>query len=204
MIRTLQILGFLLLGALLSPAQTSFPGDKELERICQGLVHSSSLVVVAVPPSQPDEIVDRAKLKAALAPGHVPDIAQLNDQIVGRLFNAKVVDVLKGEAAVKNGEVVKLFVSGGDMVSFDALNVVEPGKKAIFFLSRMSESDPRIKDAGVLPPQPKTMELLPLDVSALYKFTDENARSMMSSSPKTLKMVKKLIRDDSRTKPSRH
>ena len=201
MIRTLQILGFLLLGALLSPAQTSFPGDKELERMCQGLVRSSSLVVVAVPPSQPDEIVDRAKLKAALAPGHVPDIAQLNDQIVGRLFNAKVVDVLKGEGSVKNGEIVKLFVSGGDMVSFDALNVVEPGKEAIFFLSRMSESDPRLKDAGVLPPQAKTMELLPFDASGLYKFTDEKSWSMMSSSAKTLKIVKRAVHAHANPQP---
>src|SRR5207248_8095858 len=58
---------------------------------------------------------------------------------------------------------------------FDALNVVEPGKEAIFFLSRMSESDARLKDAGVLPPQAKTMELLPFDVSGLYKFTDEKS-----------------------------
>ena len=153
MIRAIQILGFLLLGPLLAPAQMSFPGDKERERICKELVRRSSLVVVAIPASQPDEIVDRAKLKAALAPGRVTDVAQLNDQVVGRRFYAKVVDVLKGEGAVKNGEIVKLFVSGGDMVSFDALNVVEPGKEAIFFLSRMSESDARLKDVGVLPPR---------------------------------------------------
>src|SRR5207253_1399420 len=196
-----QILGFLLLGALLSPAQTSFPGDKDVACICQGLVHRSSLVVVAVLPSQPAEIVDRAKLKAALAPGHVPDIAQLNDQIVGRLFNAKVVDVLKGEGSVKNGEIVKLFVSGGDMVSFDALNVVEPGKEAIFFLSRMSESDPRLKDVGVLPPQAKTMALLPFDVFGLYKFTNESSWSMMSSSAKTLKIVKRAVHAHSNPQP---
>jgi len=153
--KALQILSFLLLGPLLARAQMSFPGDKEREGICKELVRRSSLVVVAIPASQPDEIVDRAKFKAALAPGRVPDVAQLNGQVVGRLFNAKVVDVLKGEGSVKNGEIVKLFVSGGDVVSFDALNVVEPGKEAIFFLSRMSESDPRLKDVGVLPPRQK-------------------------------------------------
>jgi len=193
MIGAIQILGFLVLGPLLAPAQMSFPGDKERERICKELVRRSSLVVVAIPASQPDEIVDRAKLNAALAPGRVPDVAQLNDQVVGRRFYAKVVDVLKGEGAVKNGEIVKLFVSGGDMVSFDALNVVEPGKEAIFFLSRMSESDPRLKDVGVLPPQAKTMALLPFDVFGLYKFTDENSWSMMSSSAKTLKIVKRAV-----------
>ena len=199
--KALQILSFLLLGPLLARAQMSFPGDKEREGICKELVRRSSLVVVAIPASQPDEIVDRAKFKAALAPGHVPDVAQLNGQVVGRLFNAKVVDVLKGEGSVKNGELVKLFVSGGDVVSFDALNVVEPGKEAIFFLSRMSESDARLKDAGVLPPQAKTMELLPFDVSGLYKFTDEKSWSMMSSSAKTLKIIKRAVHAHSNPQP---
>ena len=199
--KALQILSFLLLGPLLARAQMSFPGDKERERICKELVRRSSLVVVAIPASQPDEIVDRAKFKAALAPGRVPDVAQLNGQVVGRLFNAKVVDVLKGEGSVKNGEIVKLFVSGGDMVSFDALNVVEPGKEAIFFLSRMSESDPRLKDVGVLPPQAKTMELLPFDASGLYEFTNENSWSMMSSSAKTLKIVKRAVHAHSNPQP---
>ena len=199
--KALQILSFLLLGPLLARAQMSFPGDKEREGICKELVRRSSLVVVAIPASQPDEIVDRAKFKAALAPGRVPDVAQLNGQVVGRLFNAKVVDVLKGEGSVKNGELVKLFVSGGDVVSFDALNVVEPGKEAIFFLSRMSESDARLKDAGVLPPQAKTMELLPFDVSGLYKFTDEKSWSMMSSSAKTLKIVKRAVHAHSNPQP---
>src|SRR2546430_5537872 len=93
--KALQILSFLLLGPLLAPAQMHFPGGKERERICKELVRRSSLVVVAIPASQPDEIVDRAKLKAALPPGRVPDIAQLNDQVVGRRFYARVVDVLK-------------------------------------------------------------------------------------------------------------
>jgi len=199
--KALQILSFLLLGPLLARAQMSFPGDKEREGICKELVRRSSLVVVAIPASQPDEIVDRAKFKAALAPGRVPDVAQLNGQVVGRLFNAKVVDVLKGEGSVKNGELVKLFVSGGDVVSFDALNVVEPGKEAIFFLSRMSESDARLKDAGVLPPQAKTMELLPFDVFGLYKFTDENSWSMMSSSAKTLKIIKRAVHAHSNPQP---
>ena len=199
--KALQILSFLLLGPLLARAQMSFPGDKEREGICKELVRRSSLVVVAIPASQPDEIVDRAKLKAALPPGRVPDVAQLNGQVVGRLFNAKVVDVLKGEGSVKNGELVKLFVSGGDVVSFDALNVVEPGKEAIFFLSRMSESDARLKDAGVLPPQAKTMELLPFDVSGLYKFTDEKSWSMMSSSAKTLKIIKRAVHAHSNPQP---
>jgi len=199
--KALQILSFLLLGPLLARAQMSFPGDKEREGICKELVRRSSLVVVAIPASQPDEIVDRAKFKAALAPGRVPDVAQLNGQVVGRLFNAKVVDVLKGEGSVKNGELVKLFVSGGDVVSFDALNVVEPGKEAIFFLSRMSESDARLKDAGVLPPQAKTMELLPFDVSGLYKFTDEKSWSMMSSSAKTLKIIKRAVHAHSNPQP---
>ena len=199
--KALQILSFLLLGPLLARAQMSFPGDKEREGICKELVRRSSLVVVAIPASQPDEIVDRAKFKAALAPGRVPDVAQLNGQVVGRLFNAKVVDVLKGEGSVKNGELVKLFVSGGDVVSFDALNVVEPGKEAIFFLSRMSESDARLKDAGVLPPQAKTMELLPFDVFGLYKFTDEKSWSMMSSSAKTLKIIKRAVHAHSNPQP---
>jgi len=199
--KALQILSFLLLGPLLARAQMSFPGDKEREGICKELVRRSSLVVVAIPASQPDEIVDRAKFKAALAPGRVPDVAQVNGQVVGRLFNAKVVDVLKGEGSVKNGELVKLFVSGGDVVSFDALNVVEPGKEAIFFLSRMSESDARLKDAGVLPPQAKTMELLPFDVSGLYKFTDEKSWSMMSSSAKTLKIIKRAVHAHSNPQP---
>jgi len=199
--KALQILSFLLLGPLLARAQMSFPGDKEREGICKELVRRSSLVVVAIPASQPDEIVDRAKFKAALAPGRVPDVAQLNGQVVGRLFNAKVVDVLKGEGSVKNGEIVKLFVSGGDVVSFDALNVVEPGKEAIFFLSRMSESDARLKDAGVLPPQAKTMELLPFDVSGLYKFTDEKSWSIMSSSAKTLKIIKRAVHAHSNSQP---
>ena len=199
--KALQILSFLLLGPLLARAQMSFPGDKEREGICKELVRRSSLVVVAIPASQPDEIVDRAKFKAALAPGRVPDVAQLNGQVVGRLFNAKVVDVLKGEGSVKNGELVRLFVSGGDVVSFDAQNVVEPGKEAIFFLSRMSESDARLKDAGVLPPQAKTMELLPFDVSGLYKFTDEKSWSMMSSSAKTLKIIKRAVHAHSNPQP---
>jgi len=191
MIRAIQILGFLLLGPLLAPAQMHFPGDKERERICKELVRRSSLVVVAIPGSQPDEIVDRAKLKAALAPGRVLDVAQLNDQVVGRRFYAKVVDVLKGEGSVKNGEIVKTIVSGGDMVSFDALNVVEPGKEAIFFLSRMSESDPRLKDVRRSPPAGKNNGIVAFRCSGLYKFTDEKSWSMMSSSAKTLKIVKR-------------
>jgi len=41
MIRAIQILGFLLMGPLLAPAQMSFPGDKERERICKELVRRS-------------------------------------------------------------------------------------------------------------------------------------------------------------------
>ncbi|HTF25901.1 MAG TPA: hypothetical protein VK937_18660 [Candidatus Limnocylindria bacterium] len=100
---------------------------------------------------------------------------------------------------------MKLFVSGGDLVSFDALNIVEPGKEGIFFLSRMSESDPRLKDArvlpGVLPPQAKTMELLLFDVPGLHKFTDENSWSMMLSSANTFKIAKRAVHAHSNPQP---
>src|SRR5437762_11524398 len=95
--KALQILSFLLLGPLLARAHMSFPGDKEREGICKELVRRSSLVVVPIPASQPDEMVDRAKFNAAPAPGRVPDLAQLNGQVDGPLFLATVVDVAKGD-----------------------------------------------------------------------------------------------------------
>ena len=198
MIKAIQILSFLLLGPLVAPAQTSFPGDKERERICKELVRHSSLVLAAIPASEPDEIVDRSKLKTALATRPF-DVSR--DYVSGRIFHLRVVNLLRAEGqAKKNDETVKLFVSGGDMVSSDAINVVEPGKEAVFFLSKMSESDPRLRDVGVLPSKAKTMDLLPLDVSGLYALTDEKSWSMMSSSAKTLKIVKKAVRADSHAK----
>src|SRR5438445_8040906 len=124
MIKAIQILSFLLLGPLVAPAQTSFPGDKERERICKELVRHSSLVLAAIPASEPDEIVDRSKLKTALATRPF-DVSR--DYVSGRIFHLRVVNLLRAEGqAKKNDETVKLFVSGGDMVSSDALNVVEP------------------------------------------------------------------------------
>jgi|SRR2546426_11872103 len=85
----LKVLPLLLVGSPLVHAQTSFPGDKERERICKELVRRSSLVLVAIPASEPDEIVDRAKLKAALAPGHGPKTLKMVKKVIRADSHAK-------------------------------------------------------------------------------------------------------------------
>src|SRR3989442_2551306 len=104
----LKVLPLLLVGSPLVHAQTSFPGDKERERICKELVRRSSLVLVAIPASQPDEIVDRAKLKAALATRPF-DVSP--DYLSGRILHLRAVNVLRTEGqASENDEPVRLFV----------------------------------------------------------------------------------------------
>src|SRR5436190_5160289 len=97
----LKVLPLLLVGSPLVHAQTSFPGDKERERICKELVRHSSLVLAAIPASEPDEIVDRSKLKTALATRPF-DVSR--DYVSGRIFHLRVVNLLRAEGQAKKND----------------------------------------------------------------------------------------------------
>jgi hypothetical protein len=200
MTKWLRILFFLIIAAPSLSAQVAALTDKDRERISKELAGSSSLIVVAIPEPTSQDVVSRPKWEAALASNsvHIPP-----DYVNGSIFSLRVLRILAGKEFLAQGETVDLFVGGSGMDILDALNVVVPGKKAIFFLSRMSESDPRLRDAGVFLPESKTKELSPLDLSRLYRFTQEDSFSMMSSSSKSLAVVKKVLRATKHSAPPR-
>ena len=192
MTRALQILGILLAGCLLASAQVGSLGDNDRK----ALVRTSSLIVVAIPEPKTGWIVNRPKMKAADATNSIVDPS---DYVVGRLINARVVEILKADASVKKGEVLKLFVNGWQD-PLDAGNIVVPGEKSIVFLSKLDESDPRLKDVGLYLLPAKNSEILPFALSNLYQLTGE-AHSVVSFTPTFLKTIQHDIRAQARTSP---
>jgi hypothetical protein len=187
-----QILGILLAGSLLASAQVGSLSDNDRK----ALVRTSSVIVVAVPEPETGWIVNRPKMEARRASSLIVDPS---DYVVGRLINARVVEILKADASVKKGEVLKLFVNGWQD-PLDAGNIVVPGQKSILFLSTLNESDPRLKDVGLYLLPAKNSEILPFALSNLYEPTGE-AHSVVAFTPSFLKTIQHDIRALARAHP---
>jgi hypothetical protein len=187
-----QILGILLAGSLLASAQVGSLSENERK----ALVRKNSLIVVAVPEPETRWVVNRPKMEATRAS---PSLPNPSDYVVGELFEARVVDILKADGSIKKDELLKVFVIGMQAV-LDRGNIVTPGEKNILFLSRMNESDPRLKDVGVYLPQAKNPEILSFEPSNVYEPTEE-VFGVMRFNPMFLKTIQRDIHAQTRAHP---
>jgi hypothetical protein len=172
--RPCRILVLVLAVGLLASAQVGRLNDDGRK----ALVRTSSLIVVAVPEAEVSWIVNCVKMKAARANLLLPNPSEF---VVGRLVNARVLDVLKADRSVKKDEVLRVFAKGWQD-DLDAGNVITVGEKTILFLSRMSESDARLKDTGLYLPEAKAPRVLPFDPSNLYTPSRGDMESLQQGS----------------------